>query len=330
LIISQTPLRISFAGGGTDRRQFYQERDGRVVSAAINKYVFVIVKERFDENIAIAHSRNECVKRTGQIRHGLVREAMKKVGIENSVEIIILADIPSGGTGLGSSSSVTVGLLNAFYAYRGITVDAEALAREACDIEIDALGKPIGKQDQYIAAYGGLRLFEFDKDESVRVNAIDLAGSEARRFAANILLYYTGISRKADGVLKKLKQDDASVETLDRMTQQAGMICQLIRRSKYDEIGFLLDEAWKLKKSLARGITTPAIDRMYDAARRGGALGGKLCGAGGGGFLMVYCPRERQGELRAAMKDYRELPFRFEFNGSKIVFNGNYSDGNEL
>lgn len=189
MIISQTPLRISFAGGGTDRRQFYQDRHGRVVSAAIDKYVFVIVKERFEENIAIAHSRKECVKRTGQIRHGLVREAMKKVGIENRVEITILADIPSGGTGLGSSSSLTVGLLNALYAYRGITISAEALAREACDIEIDALGKPIGKQDQYIAAYGGLRLFEFDKDETVRVNAIDLADSEARRFAANILLY---------------------------------------------------------------------------------------------------------------------------------------------
>jgi D-glycero-alpha-D-manno-heptose-7-phosphate kinase len=197
---------------------------------------------------------------------------MKKVGIENGVEITTLADILSGGTGLGSSSSLTVGLLNALFAYRGISADAETLAREACDIEIGVLGKPIGKQDQYIAAYGGLRFFEFCKDESVRVKDVDSGNREACRLVSNIFLFYTGVTRKADEVLRKRKQDAASFETLDRMKQQAAMIWQLIHRSKHDDIGFLLDEAWKSKKSLGDGITTPEIDRMYDAARRGGAL----------------------------------------------------------
>jgi D-glycero-alpha-D-manno-heptose-7-phosphate kinase len=256
LIISQTPLRISFAGGGTDLKQYYRKRDGAVVSAAINKYVFVIAHERFDDGIAVDYSRKECVKRVDQIRHDLVREAMKKVGIENGVEITTLADIPSGGTGLGSSSSLTVGLLNALYAYRGVRADAETLAREACDIEIGVLGKPIGKQDQYIAAYGGLRFFEFCKDESVRVKDVDLENREACRLVSNLFLFYTGVARKADEVLRKWKQDAASFETLDLMKQQAAMIGQLIHRSKHDDIGFLLDEAWKSKKSLGDGITT--------------------------------------------------------------------------
>jgi D-glycero-alpha-D-manno-heptose-7-phosphate kinase len=322
MIISQTPLRISFAGGGSDLKDFYSQEDGWVISSAIDKYVFVIINDRFDNDIYINYSQKERVSRVEDIRHDLVREAMKKTGVEKGVEITTLADIPSEGSGLGSSSSVTVGLLNALYAYKGMTADAEKLAREASEIEIDILGKPIGKQDQYIAAYGGLRFFEFCKDESVRASKIELDNGEKRAFGANVLLFYTGITRKADDILHSQKKQTAGKqEVLTRMKYQAAAVREMIAVRQFDRVGEILHEAWELKKSLVDSISIPEIDRMYDVARRNGAIGGKICGAGGGGFLMLYCPRERQNELRKAMKGYREFPFFLEKSGSKIIFN---------
>ncbi len=322
MIISQTPLRISFAGGGTDLKEYYRQDDGWVISSAIDKYVFVIVNDRFDNDIYINYSQKERVSRVDDIRHDLVRETMKKVGVEKGVEITTLADIPSEGSGLGSSSSVTVGLLKALYSYKGISIDAERLAREAAEIEIDILGKPIGKQDQYIAAYGGLRFFEFCKDDTVRVNKIELENGEKRAFGANVLLFYTGITRKADDILRtQQKQTKAKREILAKMKYQAAAIREMIAIRQFDHVGKILHEAWEFKKSLVDSISIPEIDRMYELARGAGAIGGKICGAGGGGFLMLYCPRERQNELRAAMKNYREFPFFLEKSGSKIIFN---------
>lgn len=322
MIISQTPLRISFAGGGTDLKDYYCQEDGWVISSAIDKYVFVIINERFDNDIYINYSQKERVSRVDDIRHDLVRETMKKAGVEKGVEITTLADIPSEGSGLGSSSSVTVGLLKAFYSYKGISIDAERLAREATEIEIDILGKPIGKQDQYIAAYGGLRFFEFCKDDSVRVSKIELENGEKRAFGANVLLFYTGLTRKADDILRmQQKQTAAKREILTKMKYQAATIREMIAIRQFDRVGEILHEAWEFKKSLVDSISISEIDRMYEVARGAGAIGGKICGAGGGGFLMLYCPRERQNELRAAMKNYREFPFFLEKSGSKIIFN---------
>jgi D-glycero-alpha-D-manno-heptose-7-phosphate kinase len=322
MIISQTPLRISFAGGGTDLKEFYRESDGWVISSAIDKYIFVIVNERFDDDIYVNYSRKERVKRVDDLQHGLIREAMKKAGIEKGVEITTLADIPSEGSGLGSSSSVTVGLLNALYAFKGINASAETLAREACEIEIDILGKPIGKQDQYIAAYGGLRFFEFCKDESVRVSNLNLENGEKRAFASNLLLYYTGITRSADELLRvQKKTTGANFEVLSKMKYQAAAIREYLSIRQFDRVGHELHKAWELKKSLVNNITATEIDRMYDVAVRSGAVGGKICGAGGGGFLLLYCPAENQKRLRQAMRNYREFPFHLAKSGSKIIFN---------
>jgi D-glycero-alpha-D-manno-heptose-7-phosphate kinase len=322
MIISQTPLRISFAGGGTDFKEFYRESAGWVISTAIDKYVFVIINERFDDDIYLNYSRKERVKRVEEIQHNLIREAMKKVGVEKGVEITTLADIPSEGSGLGSSSSITVGLLNALYAYKGINAPAETLAKEACEIEIDILGKPIGKQDQYIAAYGGLRFFEFCKDESVRVGSVNLENGEKRAFAANFLLYYTGMTRQADHILCEQKKTvPSNFEILAKMKHQAAAIREHVAVRQFDRVGEELHRAWEYKKSLVSNITVAEIDRMYDIAKQAGALGGKICGAGGGGFLLLFCPRENQTRLRQAMRAYREFPFHFAKSGSKIIFN---------
>ncbi|MDZ7331717.1 MAG: GHMP kinase [candidate division KSB1 bacterium] len=322
MIISQTPLRISLAGGGTDLASFYRQEEGWVISSAIDKYVFVIVKERFDDKIYINYSRKEIVDSVDQIEHDLVREAMRKTRVDHGVEITTLADIPSTGSGLGSSSSVTVGLLNALYAYQGELVTAERLAREACEIEIDILGKPIGKQDQYIAAYGGIRFFRFMPNEEVIVEKVDLENSMRRRFGANLLLFFTGKTRSADAILSEQRANtNSKMELLRGIKQQAAQIRAAIETRQFDEVGKILAQSWQLKKGLASQISNGDIDKMYAEAINAGALGGKISGAGGGGFLLLYCPREKQNQVREALKDYREFPFFLEKYGSKIIFN---------
>jgi len=322
MIISQTPLRISFAGGGTDLPSFYQHEDGWVISSAIDKYVFVIVKERFDDKIYINYSKKEIVDSVDEIEHDLVREAMRRTGVEKGVEITTLADIPSTGSGLGSSSSVTVGLLNAFYAYRGELVTAERLASEACEIEIDILSKPIGKQDQYIAAYGGICFFQFKSNEEVMVERINLNNSHKRKFGSNLLLFFTGKTRSSDRILSEQNQNSKhNFDVLKKMKYQAAEIRDCVYANQLDRIGRILAESWDNKKKLASQITSSEIDDMYNRAIQAGALGGKISGAGGGGFLLIYCPRENQHKIRDALKEFREFPFFLERYGSKIIFN---------
>jgi D-glycero-alpha-D-manno-heptose-7-phosphate kinase len=322
MIISQTPLRISLAGGGTDLASFYKHDEGWVISSAIDKYVFVIIKERFDDKIYINYSKKEIVDRVDEIEHDLVREAMRKTKVEKGVEITTLADIPSSGSGLGSSSSVTVGLLNAFYTYQGELVTAERLAREACEIEINVLGKPIGKQDQYIAAYGGIRFFRFQTNEEVIVEKINLENSFKRKFGANLLLFFTGKTRSSDKILSEQKQNTVNkLEILKSMKHHAVEIRAAIETRQFDEVGRILAESWNRKKQLASQISNGDIDEMYNRAINAGALGGKISGAGGGGFLLLYCPRENQNKVREALKEFREFPFFLEKYGSKIIFN---------
>lgn len=321
MIITQTPLRISLAGGGTDLAAYYTLGDGAVVSAAIDKYVYVIVNQRFDDKIYISYSQKEIVDSVDEIRHELVREALRKAGVERGVEIAIMADVPSEGSGLGSSSSLTVGLLNAFHTYRGFQAPAEQLAREACEIEIDKCGKPIGKQDQYIAAYGGLRFFEWHRDGAVTTRELPI-GRHRQELGSRLMLFYTNITRSANAILARQTDNTAGRKAyLDGIRDLAYRARDAILAGRLDEVGGVLRENWKLKKELADGITTPVIDAMAERAMAGGALGCKISGAGGGGFLLTYCPRERKQAVREALSGYRELPFFLERFGSKVIFN---------
>jgi len=322
MIISQTPLRVSFVGGGTDLRSFYQEEEGMVLSSAIDKYIFVIVKERFDEKIYVNYSTKEIVDDVSDIKHDLVREAMKKVGISKGVEITSLADIPSEGSGLGSSSSVAVGLLNAFYHFLGVQVTAEQIAREACEIEIDICKKPIGKQDQYIAAYGGLNKIIFHPNASVTVSKLPVYNSNLLKLGSHLLLFFTNKTRKADVILEKQKKSTQNKRTMLRgMRDLVNKLEHSLASDKFDNLGKLLHENWLLKKSLVDTISNSDIDEMYQRAIDAGALGGKICGAGGGGFLLLYVKKGKQDAVRASLKEYRELPFMLDPYGSRIIYN---------
>ncbi len=322
MVISQTPLRISFVGGGTDLKSFYHKEDGMVLSTAIDKYVYVIVKGRFDEKIYVNYSVKEIVDDTSEIKHELVREAMKKAGVESGVEITTLADVPSEGSGLGSSSSVTVGLLNALYSYTGKQVTLEQIAREACQIEIDICKKPIGKQDQFIAAFGGLNKIIFHSDETVTVSRVPVFDSNLLILGSRLLLFYTNKTRKADKILRKQKQNTENKrESLKKMKDLVPKLEDFLIQGKFDNLGKLLDENWLLKKSLVDTVSSPEIDAMYEKAMKAGALGGKLCGAGGGGFLLLYVPKNKQDAVRSSLEDYRELPFMLDSFGSRILFN---------
>ena len=320
MIISQTPLRLSLAGGGTDFPRFFKEEGGAVLSFAIDKYVYVIVKERFDDRIYLNYSKKEIVDRVDQIEHELIRETMRMTGVEKGVEITTLADIPSGGSGLGSSSAITVGLLNALYAYQGVQVTAEQLAREACQIEIETLKKPIGVQDQYIAAYGGIRFFEFSK-AGVDVKKVPLSNYKKMRLAEQLLLFYTDTTRNADGILEEQRRNIVEkLEELRQIREMARDIYAAFQKEDISIVGSKLHEGWELKKKLATQISSGDIDRWYTEARKAGATGGKIAGAGGGGFLLLYCPVENQENLRKNLP-LKELPFHLERDGSKIIFN---------
>jgi len=322
MIISKTPLRISFVGGGTDLPQFYTNDYGAVLSSTIDKYVYVMIKERFDDLIVLNWSKKEIVENIDDIEHELIREAMRKTGIEKAVEITTIADIPSEGSGLGSSSSLTVGLLNACYAFRGIHTSTEKLAEEACEIEIDRLGKPIGKQDQYAAAYGGVNEIVFHKDGRVKVNKVNFQNQKMRVLGSNLLLFYTGMTRKSETILKKQTETIRSkFDILKKMRDQVPLLKKCLENGNEKALGDFLNENWSLKKTFTSSITNKKIDDMYEEALKAGASGGKISGAGGGGFLLIYVPREKQNSVREALKDHRELPFMIDRIGTRIIFN---------
>ena len=321
MIVVQTPLRVSFLGGGTDFDDFYVNHGGAVLSTAIDKYVFVIVKERFDDMICVNYSKRERVKKVIELRHELVREAMKLVSIHKGIEITTLADIPAEGTGLGSSSSITVGLLQALYAYRGEIVTAKTLAEEACHIEIDILGKPIGRQDQYIASYGNMRFITFNKS-GVAVEKIELSSKDKKRLNDNLLLFYTGITRKSSEILAEQKANISSrVEVLREMQKLAFEARDAVLEGEFNTFGEILHRGWELKKQMASKVTNSTVDHVYETARRAGAIGGKVTGAGGGGFILFYCPKDKQDDVTRAIRGLRHLPFRFQQDGSKAIFN---------
>lgn len=323
MIIVQTPLRISFAGGGTDFKEFYRETHGMVVSTAIDKYVFVVVKERFDDKIRVSYTKTEIVDEVDEIQHDLVREALRLVGVDKGIEIVTLADISSEGSGLGSSSALTVGLLNALYAHRGISVSTEAVAREACEIEIEILGKPIGKQDQYIAAYGGLRSFTFIGNGTVETEPIKLNQAAQQNLCDSLMLFYTGVTRQSASILGEQRaMVGGNMSALKAIRQQARAAAWELATGRVEDLGHILATGWLHKKTLASGITNPQIDEMYDRAMCVGAVGGKITGAGGGGFFLVVAPPERRAAVREELAELTELPIRIGCDGSKIIFNG--------
>jgi D-glycero-alpha-D-manno-heptose-7-phosphate kinase len=322
MIIVQTPLRVSLFGGGTDFRSFFLEEGGCVLSSAIDKYIFVTIKKRFDHMLRVGYTQTEMVDRVADIQHDLIREAFVMTGIDRGVEITTMGDIPSRGSGLGSSSTVTVGTLHAMYTLKGEMVTAECLARQACQIEIDRLGKPIGIQDQYIAAFGGLRFMEFKTNGEVLTQKIELSPSQARRLNENLLLFFTGITRRSGTILDEQKQNiNHRRDVLCEMKKMAYVARDELLSGNMDVIGELLHESWALKKQLASKISNDGIDEIYASARRAGAIGGKITGAGGGGFLLLYCPHEKQDAVRSALSNLQELPFQLEHSGSKVIFN---------
>ena len=322
MIIVQTPLRISFFGGGTDFPSFFMEEGGCVLSSAIDKYIFVTIKERFDKKVRIGYTHTEMVDDVDSIRHDLIREALRLTGIREGIEITTMGDIPSEGSGLGSSSTVTVGALHSMYAYLGEIVSAERLAREACGIEIDTLNKPIGIQDQYIAAYGGLRFFEFKSDGEVRVEKLRVSTESNRILNDSFLLFFTGISRRSDSILQEQKSKIRDrIAELREIKQMACQARKDLEAGNFNSFGDLLNESWNLKKRLSQTISNGNINEIYDSAKRAGALGGKITGAGGGGFLLLYVPYERQKSVRNALSGLQELPFRLETDGTKVIFN---------
>jgi len=325
MIIVQTPLRVSFLGGGSDFKDFYVQEPGKVISTAIDKYTFVIVNQLFDDRIVVNWSIKESVKTPHELKHELVREALLKTGIFGGIEITTLADIPSTGSGLGSSSSILVGLLNALYSFKGEQVSTQRLAEEACEIEIDILKKPIGKQDHYIAAYGGMCTIDFLKDE-VRVNKWNLSNEDRYELSLNLLLHFTGVTRKSEIILKDQKKNLVSGKAFDNLMKiknlaVAAESLNFKNESDRDILGELLNSNWSIKRNLTSKISNPEIDKMYDKALKAGAIGGKICGAGGGGFLLTYAQQKRQTMIRFALRDYKEMPFMLERDGSKVILN---------
>lgn len=320
MIIVQTPLRISFLGGGTDFEDFYREYGGAVLTTAINKSTQVLIKERYDDKIYINYSKKEIVEDVKDIQHELVREAMKLTGVNKGVEISTFVDVREG-SGLGSSSSIIVGLLQALYAYKGEFKDAETLANQACRIEIDIVGKPIGRQDQYITAYGNVRFITFNKD-GIRVEKVPLSKEAKRRLNERLILFFTNRTRKAEGILAEQKGNiPERIEILNEMKRLAFKGRDALLQETFDDFGEMLHQGWQLKKQLASKISNSDLDEMYEVALKSGALGGKITGAGGGGFLLLYCQNRRRDDVRCALRGLEEIPFQFERDGSKVIFN---------
>ena len=320
MIIVQAPLRVSLFGGGTDFSSFFNAEGGCVLSTTIDKYIYLIIKQRFDQKLRIGYTNTEVVDSVDEVQHELIRESLRLTGIEHGVEIITMGDIPAG-SGLGSSSAVTVGALHAMYSYLGKNISTEELARLACKVEIDILGKPIGVQDQYIAAYGGLRFIEFAPGGQVYCNKIDFDPVLIRKLNERLIVFYTGITRKSETILA---EQETNIKIHMAILRKIKSIAETARdelcAGNVDAVGYLLDESWQLKKQLASKVSNGSIDALYETARKAGALGGKITGAGGGGFLLLYCPLERLDAVREALQDLLELPFQLEKNGTKVIF----------
>jgi len=324
MIISKTPFRMSFAGGGSDLKTYYQYGYGSVVSATINKYIYITVNKRFTDDIRVGYSKIEEVKNIEDIEHNLVREALKLLKITNrGIDIVYMSDLLPAheGLGLGGSSSLIVGTLNALHAYKGENVSAETLAKEACKIEIEILGHPIGKQDQYAVAYGGFNHIKFNADESVFINPVIFKKEVIEELNNRLLLFYTGINKRSDTILtEQRRKTKDNLDILNKMVELSEELLEELKCGNITKFGEILHKGWIYKQKLASNITNPIINSYYEKAREAGAVGGKILGSGGGGFLLFYCEEKNQNNIREALSNLKELSFNFEPEGSKIIY----------
>lgn len=314
---------MSFAGGGSDIPAFYRTYGGAVVSTTINRFVYITVNKKFDSAIRVSYSKTEEVDSVDQIEHRLVRECLQLLEVSGGVEITSIADIPSHGSGLGSSSAFTVGLLHALHAYCHRYISREDLSAQACQVEIDLCNEPIGKQDQYSAAFGGLNFLEFHPDDRVTVQPILCAKPAMERLQQSIIIFYTGLTRDTRSILEKqsraIESDPLKRKILERIAGLARTLNGELQGNRLDAVGEILHENWMLKKELAPNVSNPQIDLWYEQAREAGAEGGKLLGAGGGGFLMFYAQPERHETIARALEGLRRMDFRLEPRGSRII-----------
>ena len=324
MIISRTPFRISFVGGGSDLASYYRRHGGAVLSTAIKRFVYITVNEKFDNRIRLSYSKTEEVDKFSEIEHPIVRNVLEMEPVDRGIEITSVADIPSRGTGLGSSSSFAVGLLNVIHAFNGRYVGKEVLAEQACEIEIERLKEPIGKQDQYAASFGGFNFIRFNPDDSVDVEPLTHHWSTIEKIESSLLAFYTGITRPAAPILAEqkanLEERKATRDTLGRMVRLAEALRSDIVAGNVSSFGEILHELWMLKRELAAGVSSNFIDDLYDRGRAAGAVGGKILGAGGGGFLLFAAPPERHAAIMEALPGLRRVEMWFERLGSVIVF----------
>ncbi|MFA6489928.1 MAG: galactokinase [Candidatus Micrarchaeia archaeon] len=326
MIVSRTPFRLPLGGGGTDLPSYYSKYGGSLLSVAISKYIYVIVNRNFDKGIKVSYRKIEEATNLDEVQHPIAREALRLAGVHDTIEVFSMADAP-GNTGLGSSSAYAVGLLNCLYTYRRKHASPQVLADEACKIELEILKEPIGKQDQYMAAFGGLTKLDIGTDGKVSVSSPMLSESSFETLENNLIMFYTGYQRSASDVLKDQndatkKDEGAVVENLHKIKDIGAKIVSSLEDGNVDAIGPLFHQHWMAKRKLSGKISNPEIDGLYETGMRNGATGGKLIGAGGGGFIVFYCPTDKS-KLRSAMKakNAPEFQFKFDYEGSKIVFN---------
>jgi D-glycero-alpha-D-manno-heptose-7-phosphate kinase len=326
LIVSRTPFRLSLGGGGTDLPAYYTKYGGFFVSGAVDKYMHIVLNNRFESGIRLSYSQTEIVDSIDLIRHPLVREALKLLDMNNRLEIVSLADVPAA-TGLGSSGAFTVGLLNALYAHQKMVKTPEEVAEIACDIAINRLHEPLGKQDEYTASLGGIRSYEIDTGGKVTSKELDVSESTMSELEYGIMMFYTGITRRAGEILEKQRAkvsepDGEAVKKMHAIKAIGLESKKALESGDLQRFGELLHEHWTVKRGITESMTTDDVDSWYALARKSGALGGKLVGAGGGGFLMLFCQDGRE-KVRAALagKGLTEMRFRFDFEGSKVIYN---------
>jgi len=325
MIISRAPVRLSMGGGGTDLPSYYERFEGFLMAATINKYVFIMLNKRFYESIRLSYSETEIVEEVKAIRHTIFREALKLVGVEKQVELVSIADVPAQ-CGLGTSSVFTVALLNALYAYKKKYLSLDRLAEEANHLEMVRLKQPIGKQDHYAAAFGGFKAYWFHRDGKVTVEPVEVSEERLLELQGNLLLFHLKKERRASDILeaqnrKTAAGDAGTIERLHKIKEMGLRTKKIFEKGDLDEFGEIMHEHWLTKKGLAENISDPFIDEVYETARKNGAIGGKVVGAGGGGFLMLYCKNSKR-KLVEAMKKFGFCPmwFSFEEAGAQIVF----------
>ena len=326
MVISKTPLRMSFFGGGTDFKGYFENSKygyGSVISTAVNMYLYITVNKRMDDKIRLVYQEGELVDSVDEIKHNIIRNALKIVGVDKGIEIIYTADLPIAGVGIGmaSSSAMSVGLLNALHAYKGEYAGPEQLAKEACKLEIEMMGQPIGIQDQYAVAYGGFNRYRFHRDSKVSVEPVICDLQVLNKLKNNLMLFFTGITRDSGTILGEQKKNVGDkTKQLDNLVLAVDEAYEALQQGNIDHWGDMLDRTWKTKKQLASKIANPEIDNMYESAIKAGAKGGKILGAGGGGFLLLYVPDNKKESVRKALKNYKEVGFDFSTSGSEIIF----------